>query len=228
MKLDKFSWDWFGEARAVTVSKSKTTIVDGKGGEKEINSRVDSLQSQIDTSNSPFETEQLQNRLAKMVGGVSIIHVGGFNETEMNEKKDRVDDALNATQAALSEGIIPGGGVALYKSRKVLGNFTTSIGSEIVYNACAKPFQQILSNAGYNNSTIDSLTKELDGDDWAGYDIKQDKMVDFKENGIIDPLKVTRTALENAAAVAGTVLLTECVVVEEESENNQPQLNGMF
>ena len=163
-----------------------------------------------------------------MVGGVSIIHVGGFNETEMNEKKDRVDDALNATQAALSEGIIPGGGVALYKSRKVLGNFTTSIGSEIVYNACAKPFQQILSNAGYNNSTIDSLTKELDGDDWAGYDIKQDKMVDFKENGIIDPLKVTRTALENAAAVAGTVLLTECVVVEEESENNQPQLNGMF
>ena len=227
MKLDKFSWDWFGEARAITISKSKTTIVDGKGTEEAINKRVDELTNQIDNSTTPFETEQLQNRLAKMVGGVSIIHVGGFNETEMNEKKDRVDDALNATQAALSEGVIPGGGVALAQARKVVAS--DSIGSEIVRLACKKPFKQILENAGISRDKIEFLDKEISTDgEWKGYDIKQDKVVDFKENGIIDPLKVTRTALENAAAVAGTVLLTECVVVEEESENNQPQLNGMF
>ena len=162
-----------------------------------------------------------------MVGGVSIIHVGGFNETEMNEKKDRVDDALNATQAALSEGVIPGGGIALYKSRKVLS--FDSIGSEIVHNACAKPFKQILENAGITRDKIEFLDGEVSKDEeWRGYDIKKDKVVDFRKNGIIDPLKVTRTALENAAAVAGTVLLTECVVVEEESENSQSQLNGMF
>jgi chaperonin GroEL len=227
MKLDKFSWDWFGEARAITISKSKTTIVDGKGTEEAINKRIDELQNQIDNSTTPFETEQLQNRLAKMVGGVSIIHVGGFNETEMNEKKDRVDDALNATQAALSEGVIPGGGVALAQARKVIAS--ESIGSVIVRLACKKPFKQILENAGISRDKIESLDKEISiNGEWKGYDIKQDKVVDFKENGIIDPLKVTRTALENAAAVAGTVLLTECVVVEEESENNQPQLNGMF
>tara|TARA_R110001592_G_scaffold227939_3_gene484364 strand:+ start:367 stop:1971 length:1605 start_codon:yes stop_codon:yes gene_type:complete len=229
MKLDKFSWDWFGQSRAVTISKSKTTIVDGKGTEEKINGRIENLQNQIEASTTPFETEQLQNRLAKMVGGVSIIHVGGFNETEMNEKKDRVDDALNATQAALSEGIIPGGGIALYKSREAISNLESSIGASIVHNACSIPFKQILKNAGIAKSKISSLEEDLFGDpEWKGYDIKKDEIVDFKSNGIIDPLKVTRTALENAAAVAGTVLLTECVVVEEQSEVAQPQLNGMF
>ncbi len=227
MKLDKFSWDWFGQARAVTITKDKTTIVDGKGDEEAINQRVEELQSQVEAANTPFEIEQLQNRLAKMVGGVSIIHVGGYNETEMNEKKDRVDDALNATQAALSEGIVPGGGSALLYARQSIDNCTT--GSNIVYKACGKPFAQILSNAGFDNVQVGKLVDKLinsGNDGWAGYNIKTEDIVDMKESGIIDPAKVTRTALENAAAVAGTVLLTECVVVEEKQEEAQP--NMMF
>ena len=148
MKIDKFSWDWFGQARAATISKEETTIVDGKGDEEAINTRIAELQTQIENSTTPFETEQLQNRLAKMVGGVSIIHVGGYNETEMREKKDRVDDALHATKAALEEGIVPGGGAALLYARENISR--GSIGSEIVYEACGKPFEQILNNAGYS------------------------------------------------------------------------------
>tara|TARA_R110000772_G_scaffold196063_2_gene306821 strand:+ start:8572 stop:10170 length:1599 start_codon:yes stop_codon:yes gene_type:complete len=224
MKLEKFGWEWFGEARAVTVTKEKTTIVDGKGDEEKINQRVEELQSQIESSTTPFETEQLQNRLAKMVGGVSIIHVGGYNETEMNEKKDRVDDALNATQAALSEGIVPGGGAALLRARNAIKN--TDIGSNIVYQACGKPFVQILSNAGYDNKQSQSLIKQLSKESnvWGGYNIKTEEIVDMKKEGIIDPTKVTRTALENAASVTGTILLTECVVVEENQENAQPNM----
>ena len=225
-KLEKFSWEWFGEARAVTVTKEKTTIVDGKGDEEKINQRVEELQSQIDSSTTPFEIEQLQNRLSKMVGGVSIIHVGGHNETELNEKKDRVDDALNATQAALSEGIVPGGGAALLYARQSIVGADT--GSSIVYQACGKPFAQILSNAGYDKKQYQSLIKRLTAANefWSGYNIKTEEIVDMKTSGIIDPTKVTRTALENAASVAGTVLLTECIVVEENQE--QPQPNMMF
>jgi chaperonin GroEL len=237
MKLEKFSWDWFGEARAVTVTKEKTTLVDGKGKEDDIEGRIENLQNQIDNSNSPFEKEQLQNRLAKMVGGVSIIHVGGYNEIELNEKKDRVDDALNATQAALSEGIVPGGGIALLNARRAItwpkdeeGNETESIGATIVHAACAMPFEQILKNAGYTGTTAQSYSEDLESHpgDWKGFNIETDENDDFKKVGIIDPLKVTRTALENAAAVAGTVLLTECVVVEEPSEDNNNPLNGMY
>ena len=237
MKLEKFSWDWFGEARAITVTKEKTTLVDGKGTEEAINERIENLQNQIDNSTTPFETEQLQNRLAKMVGGVSIIHVGGYNETELNEKKDRVDDALNATQAALSEGIVPGDGIALLNARRAITwpvdeelNAKESIGADIVYAACAMPFEQILTNAGYNGTAAQSYGDKLEKtkSDWDGFNIETDENNNFKEVGIIDPLKVTRTALENAAAVAGTVLLTECVVVEEPSENNANPLNGMY
>ena len=237
MKLEKFSWDWFGEARAITVTKEKTTLVDGKGTEEAINERIENLQNQIDNSTTPFETEQLQNRLAKMVGGVSIIHVGGYNETELNEKKDRVDDALNATQAALSEGIVPGGGIALLNARRAITwsvdeelNAKESIGADIVYAACAMPFEQILTNAGYNGTAAQSYGEKLEKtkSDWDGFNIETDENNNFKEVGIIDPLKVTRTALENAAAVAGTVLLTECVVVEEPSEDNNNHLNGMY
>jgi chaperonin GroEL len=237
MKLEKFSWDWFGEARAITVTKEKTTIVDGKGTEEAINGRIENLQNQIDNSNTPFETEQLQNRLAKMVGGVSIIHVGGYNETELNEKKDRVDDALNATQAALSEGIVPGGGIALLNSRRAItwpqdeeGHSLESIGADIVFAACAMPFEQILTNAGYNGLAAQSYGEKLEKtkNDWDGFNIETDENSNFKKVGIIDPLKVTRTALENAAAVAGTVLLTECVVVEELNEDNNNHLNGMY
>ncbi len=216
MKLDKFSWDWFGEARAVTISKDKTTIIDGKGGTTEIEKRCEELQTQADNAKSPFEREQLQNRLAKMVGGVSIIHVGGHTETAMKETKDRVDDALNATKAALEEGIVPGGGTALLYARESIDH-DEGIGSGIVYKACGKPFEQILINAGWDSVQAQMLGRyelvESGNDCWSGYNLKKGKVVDMKEDGIIDPSKVTRTALENAASVAGTILLTECVVV---------------
>tara|TARA_R110001592_G_scaffold358458_1_gene663442 strand:+ start:1145 stop:2767 length:1623 start_codon:yes stop_codon:yes gene_type:complete len=215
MKLDKFSWDWFGQARAVTVTKEETTIIDGKGDEELINTRVEELQTQVEKSTTPFETEQLQNRLAKMVGGVSIIHVGGLTETELREKKDRVDDALNATQAALEEGIVPGGGAALLYARNKIDISTT--GGQIVYQACGKPFEQILINAGYDSTDAQMIGKyqlvESGSNEWAGFNLKTEEVVDMKKAGIIDPTKVTRTALENAAAVAGTLLLTECVIV---------------
>jgi chaperonin GroEL len=222
MKLDKFSWDWFGQARAVTVTKDETTIIDGKGNEDDINTRVEELQSQVEKSTTPFETEQLQNRLAKMVGGVSIIHVGGLTETELREKKDRVDDALNATQAALEEGIVPGGGAALLYARNKIDISTT--GGQIVYQACGKPFEQILINAGYDSTDAQMIGKyqlvESGNDEWAGFNLKTEEVVDMKKAGIIDPTKVTRTALENAAAVAGTLLLTECVIVPHPDKKN--------
>jgi len=216
MKLDKFSWDWFGQSRAVTVSKEETTIVDGKGSEEAIEARVEELQAQIAQADTPYAVEQLQNRLAKMVGGVSIIHVGGYNETEMREKKDRVDDALQATKAALEEGIVPGGGAALLYARETIEN-KGSIGSQIVYQACGKPFEQILVNAGYSSTDAQMIGKyrlvESGNDIWAGYNLKTEEVVNMKKAGIIDPTKVTRTALENAASVAGTLLLTECTLV---------------
>ena len=233
MKLDKFSWEWFGEARTVTVGKDKTTIIDGKGEESAIESRIEELAAQVEGSSSEFEREQLQGRLAKMCGGVSIIHVGGLNETELNEKKDRVDDALHATKAAQEEGIVPGGGAALLYARQsisgVVGAKNDSIGAEIVYKACGKPFEQILINAGHDSVGAQMLGRyklvESGNNSWTGYNIKTDEVVDMKEAGIIDPTKVTRVALENAAAVAGTVLLTECIVVNEPKEEKQQQID---
>ena len=225
MKLDKFSWDWFGEARTATIGKDKTTIIDGKGNEEAINGRASELANQVEGAESEFEREQLQSRLAKICGGVSIIHVGGLNETEMNEKKDRVDDALHATKAAQEEGIVPGGGAALLYARESITK--DNIGAEIVYTSCGKPFEQILINAGHDSVQAQMLGRyklvESGNNTWAGYNIKTDEIVDMKESGIIDPTKVTRVALENAAAVAGTVLLTECIVVNEPKED-KPQM----
>ena len=236
MKLEKFSWDWFGEARTVTISKDQTTIVDGKGEVKDIESRVEELQNQIDNAASPFEREKLQDRLGRMVGGVSIIHVGGYNETEMNEKKDRVDDALNATKAALEEGIVPGGGSALlYASQRLFTDENDSvdfnIGIDIVRSACYQPLKQIMFNAGFETHNVYRTINDLLSSDnnWLGLNVSKNENVNMKEHGIIDPTKVTRTALENATSVAGTVLLTECVVVEEPAkEEATPGLNGMF
>jgi len=224
MKLDKFSWEWFGEARTVTVEKEQTTIVDGKGGIEQIEARIEELQQQIDKATTPFEIEKLQERLAKFTGGVAIIHVGGNTETEMREKKDRVDDALHATKAAIEEGIVPGGGTALLYASSGLEAKTT--GAQIVISACAKPFNQILVNAGFDEVKGQILADNLvnSGDDfWAGYDIKTEQTVNMKTAGIIDPTKVARTALQNAASVAGTVLLTECTVVDEPSDDNKQQ-----
>ena len=221
MKLDKFSWDWFGEARTVTVTKESTTIVDGKGETGRIETRIETLQQQIEQATTPFEVEKLQERLAKFVGGVGIIHVGGLTESEMKERKDRVDDALQATKAAIEEGIVAGGGAALLYAREGIET-VDGIGSQIVYQACGKPFSQILQNAGYEQVKAEMLAMNVITSDnvWTGYNLKTESMVDMKEAGIIDPTKVTRTALENAASVAGTILLTECTIVNEPEENN--------
>ena len=237
MKLDKFEWDWFGEARLVTVTKDETTIIDGRGGADAIQTRITEIQQQIEKSTSSFEREKLQERLAKFTGGVAIVHVGGYTESEMRERKDRVDDALHATKAALEEGIVPGGGAALLYARnrvstncsKCSDDFKT--GQRLVHQACGKPFLQILINAGYDPVEAEmigkhKLTDSGDGSNWSGYNIKTDKVVNMKEAGIIDPAKVTRTALENAASVAGTILLTECVVVDD-PDNDKEDANPM-
>ena len=224
MKLDKFSWEWFGEARTATIGKEQTTLVDGKGTVESIETRIEELQQQIDKATTEFETEKLQERLAKFVGGVAIIHVGGNTETEMKEKKDRVDDALHATKAAIEEGIVPGGGTALLYASS--GIEIKSTGAAIVVEACAKPFNQILVNAGFDKVKGQILADNLvnsGNDTWAGFNIKTEETVNMKEAGIIDPTKVARTALQNAASVAGTVLLTECTVVDELNEENNSQ-----
>ena len=217
MKLDKFSWDWFGEARIATITKEQTTIVDGKGDADTIATRIDQLQEQITKSKTPYEQEQLQNRLSKFVGGVAIVHVGGSTETEMLERKDRVDDALHATKDAIEEGIVPGGGKALLVARESITK--GSIGAQIVYDACGMPFEQILTNAGVPTTDSSILARDIikDNTTWESYNLKTEIVENFKEAGIIDPTKVTRLALENAASVAGTVLLTECTLTQDKT-----------
>jgi len=235
MKLDKFSWDWFGESRTVTVTKEQTTIIDGKGETGRIEARIEELQQQIEQATTPFEVEKLQERLSKFVGGVAIVHVGGNSETEMKEKKDRVDDALQATKAAIEEGIVPGGGAALLYARGniLFADGEDNIGARIVHQACGKPFEQILINAGYSSTDAQMIGKyqlvDSGNDIWAGYNLKTEEVVNMKEAGIIDPAKVTRTALESAASVAGTILLTECVVVEDpDSKDEVDPMAGMM
>jgi len=221
MRLDKFNKDWFGEARTITVGKDTTTIVDGKGDTKLIEARLDELKSQIDNSVSPYEIEKLQERLSKMIGGVAIINVGGGTEIEMKEKKDRLDDALQATKAALDEGILPGAGVALLHARDVLKadlerKDDIAKGAMIVFKACSEPFKQILKNAGEEPN--EWLMKVIGQDISIVPDLANNTTTDAYESGIIDPTKVVRSALENAAAAAVTLLMTECVIHEKPSE----------
>ena len=232
MKLDKFDLNWLGECRSITVTKEETTIVDGAGEEEAIEKLCTQLQSQIENSTSPFITEQLQKRLAKLVGGVAVIHVGGNTETEMKEKKDRVDDALQATKAAIEEGIIPGGGIALlrsaFNSACESSNDDQQLGCNIMSQALRRPFQQILENAGVDNVHQIEFTTTSSENPNIGYNIKTNGYEDFLKAGIIDPTKVTRCALENAASIAGTILLTECTIVNKPSEkSDEPQLGGM-
>jgi chaperonin GroEL len=234
MRLDKFDTEWFGECRKATISKDQTTLVDGAGDEKQIESHSESLQKQIESATSPYETEKLQERLAKMVGGVAIIHVGGNTELEIKEKKDRVDDALHATRAAIEEGIVPGGGVALLYARKSIdfpknNSVDYNHGKKIVYETCASPFVKILANAGYSEIDSYKLVFELTSGKvnyWKGYNLKTEKFVNMKDAGIIDPLKVTKNALENASSVAGTVLLTEAVVVDKPEAGKATSVEG--
>jgi chaperonin GroEL len=234
MRLDKFDTEWFGECRKATISKDQTTLVDGAGDEKQIESHSESLQKQIESATSPYETEKLQERLAKMVGGVAIIHVGGNTELEIKEKKDRVDDALHATRAAIEEGIVPGGGVALLYARKSIdfpknNSVDYNHGKKIVYETCASPFVKILANAGYSEIDSYKLVFELTSGKvnyWKGYNLRTEKFVNMKDAGIIDPLKVTKNALENASSVAGTVLLTEAVVVDKPEAGKATSVEG--
>lgn len=222
MRLDHFDTTWFGKARKVVVGKDETTIIDGKGEEQAITSRIDDIKAQIDNTVSPYEKEVLQDRLAKIIGGVAMIHVGGHTEVEMREKKDRVDDALHATKAALQEGILPGGGIALLNAAHHLTQNPLEAthpdqekGFDIVIRAIRKPFEQILLNAGETQERIeDRQLTLLAGDKWLGFNPRTGQYVNMLESGIIDPTKVTRLALENAASVAGTMLITECVITQ--------------
>jgi len=236
LKLDKINVaqlsTYLGKARTVTVSKEKTTVVDGKGTEETISARAEEIKTQIDNAQSMFEKEKLQERLGKLIGGVAIINVGGNNEIELKEYKDRVEDALFATRAAVEEGVLPGGGAALLYAREAITYSKTdgddfNIGKKIVYSSLSSPFIQILENAGYTNANwyLYELGKDLYT--WKGYDLKNEIFVDMLEEGILDPTKVTRLAVENAAAVAGTVLTTETIVHEEPSkEKKEDNFNG--
>ena len=220
MRLDKFDAAWLGRANKVTVGKETTTIIDAMGDEDAIVQRVEEIKTQIDEVTSPYEKQKLQERLSKFVGGVSIVHVGGHTEVEMKEKKDRVDDALHATKAAIEEGILPGGGIALLNASKLLvGQIEDSksdeqTGFDIVISALERPFYKILENAGYTNDQIGDIESKIitEDDFWFGYNPREEDFFNMFKEGIIDPTKVTRLALENAASVAGTLLITEAVV----------------
>ena len=229
MKLDKFNLEWFGKSRKVTVGKDDTTIVDGKGSEEAITKRIEELKEQIENTVSPYEIEILQDRLAKLIGGVAMIHVGGHTEVEMKEKKDRVDDALHATKAALQEGILPGGGIALLNASfhlrehpLVAQHPDQEKGFNIIIKALQKPFKQILLNAGEPADIIEERVDYVyNNHDWTGFNPRTGEYVDMLEEGIIDPTKVTRLALENAASVAGTMLITECVITNIKPKDEQ-------
>jgi chaperonin GroEL len=229
MKLDKFDLQWFGKSRKVTVGKDDTTIVDGKGTEEAIAERIDQLKEQIENTVSPYEIEILQDRLAKLIGGVAMIHVGGHTEVEMKEKKDRVDDALHATKAALQEGILPGGGIALLNASfhlaenpLVAHHPDQQKGFNIIIKALQKPFKQILLNAGETAEIIEERVIYVsDNTKWTGFNPRTGEYVNMLEEGIIDPTKVTRLALENAASVAGTMLITECVITNIKPKDEQ-------
>ena len=239
MKLDKFNWEWFGETKTVTVSKEKTTIIDGQGTAEAISERVESLTAQLEKAATPFEMEKLQERLSKFVGGVALVHVGGSTETEMKEKKDRVDDALHATQCALEDGIVPGGGAALLHAREgitfaIENSDDFNYGKKLVHSACGKPFEVILKNAGYDDQSIYHFKYKVGdfGDKereiWYGLDVKTETVIDMKEAGIIDPHKVTKNALMNAASIAGTILLTECTIVDTPEDKKESGIDPMM
>jgi chaperonin GroEL len=219
--LDSVEMTDLGHAAKVIVGKEETTIVDGSGEKKEIEKRVDMIKKQIDATSSDYDKEKFQERLAKLTGGVAVIRVGAGSEVELNEKKDRVDDALNATRAALEEGVVPGGGVALYDARKELDDVKTADDDEatgviILKRALEEPVRQIAENAGKDGGVIASQVGK-----GKGYDARKDKFVDMLKEGLTDPVKVTRLALQHGASVATMLLTTEAVVVEEpEDEKN--------
>ena len=228
--LENATVDMLGTAETVTIDKDNTTIVNGAGKKSDIKARVGQIKSQIETTTSDYDKEKLQERLAKLAGGVAVLYVGAASEVEMKEKKDRVDDALHATRAAVEEGIVAGGGVALVRSKKVLEKVTTNsldetTGVQIVAKAIESPLRTIVENAGGEGSVV--INKVMEGKTSFGYDAKNDEYVDMMKAGIIDPKKVTRVALENAASVAGMILTTECALVDiKEDTPAMPPMGG--
>jgi chaperonin GroEL len=220
--IENTTIEMLGTAERVTIDKDNTTIVNGAGEKKSIDERVNQIKSQIETTTSDYDKEKLQERLAKLAGGVAVLYVGAASEVEMKEKKDRVDDALHATRAAVEEGIVAGGGVALIRSRKELDKIKASnddelTGIQIISRALEAPIRTIVENAGGEGSVV--VAKIIEGKGGFGYDAKSENYVDLFESGIIDPKKVTRVALENAASVAGMILTTECALVDIKEDN---------
>ena len=228
--LENATIDQLGTAEKVAIDKDNTTVVNGAGDKETIGNRVKQIKAQIETTTSDYDKEKLQERLAKMAGGVAVLYVGASSEVEMKEKKDRVDDALHATRAAVEEGIVAGGGVALIRAKAVLGNIEAinadeGTGIQIVSRAIESPLRIIVENAGGEGSVV--INKVLEGKDDYGYDAKTETFVSMLKAGIIDPKKVTRVALENAASVAGMILTTECSLVDIKEDNGGGGGGGM-
>lgn len=228
LRLDGATLDMLGRAEKISINKENTTVVNGAGAKEAIDGRVAAIRKQIEISTSDYDKEKLQERLAKLAGGVAVLYVGAASEVEMKEKKDRVDDALSATRAAVEEGVVPGGGIAYIRSIDALENLKgdnedETIGIQIVKRAIEEPLRQIVENAGGEGSVIVQKVKEGTGD--FGYNARLDKYENLFEAGVIDPTKVSRVALENAASVAGMFLTTECVLAEKKEENPAPMMN---
>jgi chaperonin GroEL len=227
--LENATLDLLGTAETVTIDKDNTTIINGAGNADLIKARVSQIKAQIETTTSDYDKEKLQERLAKLAGGVAVLYVGAASEVEMKEKKDRVDDALHATRAAVEEGIVAGGGVAFVRAKKVLEKIVTenideSTGVQIINKAIEAPLRIIVENAGGEGSVV--INKVLEGKKNFGYDAKNDKYVDMLKAGIIDPKKVTRVALENAASVAGMILTTECALIDIKEDSPSMPMGG--
>ncbi len=227
LKLESTTIEMLGRAEKITVNKENTTIVNGMGSKDSIAARVAQIKAQIDTTTSDYDREKLQERLAKLAGGVAVLYIGAASEVEMKEKKDRVDDALSATRAAIAEGIVPGGGVAYIRCIPALdglkgANEDETTGIEIVKRAIEEPLRQITANAGVEGAVVVQKVKDGEGD--FGYNARTDTYENFFAAGVIDPAKVTRVALENAASIAGMFLTTECVIADKKEENPAPAM----
>jgi chaperonin GroEL len=231
VKLENIAFSDLGSAKTIQITKDECTVVDGKGSSQDIKARVAQIKAEIEHSTSDYDKEKLQERLAKLAGGVALIKIGAATETEMKEKKDRVDDALHATRAAVEEGILPGGGLALLKAQKVLDGLKLegdeAIGVNIVRRSLEEPFRIIVSNAGYEPSVAIDKVKN-NNDENVGFDARKEGYVNMVEAGIVDPTKVTRSALQNAASIAGLLLTTEAMISElpEEKDSSAPQMPG--
>ncbi len=230
IKFENVTLEMLGSARQVKVTKDNTTIVEGKGASQAISGRVKAIKREIDESDSEFDKEKLQERLAKLAGGVAVIKVGAASETEVKERKDRIDDALSATKAAVEEGIIPGGGVVLVSAipmvQKAIANLEGDLktGAEIVVSALAEPLRQLAGNAGLEGSVVVEKVKELPKGQ--GLNVMSGEYVDMVKTGIVDPLKVTRSALQNAVSVASMLLTTDAIVADKPEENKEPAMPG--